>query len=153
MGRGRELDAVDELIGRYDLHATAPVDLAPIRDLYTVQFVSLSSHTLGCAYIGDPESAIIVNSNLNPYQQRMVLAHEASHILLRHPASFHLCQLAEWLYVRYEQVAQQGAARILISRSRLADLAVKGATVQEMSWYFQAPEVLIEMRLRALMAA
>lgn len=144
------VDAVSELINQHRLHEAYPVDLTPLSDHYKIRFVDLSPDALGFAYQGQRRGLIGVNRNLDYYQQRMTICHEASHLLNGGANSAYLCRLDGWLYSRYELLAQRAAAYMLLCRTHLLRLVYEGATVPELAEAFAVPEVLIELRLRPL---
>ena len=142
------VDPIDQLIQEQDLHAALPVDLGFLRDAFDVVYLPFSGSTMGFAFAGESVSVIGINAGLHPYQQRMVLAHEATHLLCRHPNSFYLCNLDDWFYLQWEWEAQRQAARLLIPRRPLLSLAIEGATVRDLQEAFRVPADLVELRLK-----
>lgn len=130
------------------MHASAPVDLQPIADLYDIQHLPLSATTMGAAFVNEVGGVIGVNASLHPYEQRMVIAHEFSHILLRHPNSLFLCRLNDWWYYHLEMEAQRAAAAILLPAGQLATMALEGASEEELQDAFRVPADLIRLRLK-----
>lgn len=80
------------LIRKHRLRDSIPVNLSIMQDLFDVRYLPFSPATLGFAF----EHVIGVNANLHPFQQRMVLVHEAVHLWLHHPNALFLCRLGDW---------------------------------------------------------
>ena len=142
------LSAVEAFIADHGMHASTPVDLDAIRDLYEIQLLPLSDATMGVAFVNEAGGVIGVNASLHPYEQRMVVAHECSHFLLCHPNSLYLCRMNDWWYYRVEMEAQRAAAMLLLPAGPLATMAIEGASLAEMQESFRVPSDLIRLRLK-----
>ncbi len=125
-----------------------PVDLAVIHDLYDVEYLRMPEELLGFAFATKKTQVVKVNERLHRFGQRMVLAHEISHLLLGHPNALYLCEVGDWWYSRIEVEAQKGAAILLIPEKPLVEMARRGYSVREMQDFFEVPGELIELGLR-----
>jgi len=142
------LELVGAFVRERGLHKSAPVDLGPLYDLYEVRILPFSPAILGMAYANGDVGGIGINASLSDWEQRMVLAHEASHLILRHPNSLFLCQMNDWYYYKLEMEAQRAAALMLLCTHKLLEMALESATLQEMAAAFRVPPELVELRLK-----
>lgn len=142
------LDLVGAFIREHGLHGSAPVDLGALYDLYEVRLLPLSPATMGAAFANEAGGCIGINASLSDWEQRMVLAHEASHLILRHPNSLFLCQMNDWYYYKLEMEAQRAAALMLLCTHKLLEMALESATLAEMAAAFRVPPELVELRLK-----
>jgi Zn-dependent peptidase ImmA (M78 family) len=134
-------------VSRHKLHAKdIPISLTSLSDIYDIRYVPLSPGVLGFGFFARGLRIVGVNADQPLYVQRMALAHEVSHHILRHPNSMFLCRADSWQYNHLELRAQHAASAMLIPFSRLMCYLTSGATISEMAEAFQVPEELVRIR-------
>lgn len=108
-----------QLIGRFNLHATVPVQLWKLEDIFPVRYEDMDG-LLGVIFPpleGWPATTrnrarILVNNQLGLHDARLVIAHEIGHALCHHVGQSRSYNLG--LDDRHEQESWEVAARLLI---------------------------------------
>jgi hypothetical protein len=139
---------VHRLIDQYALHAGYPTSLRNLYDQYEVQLAPLSPRTMGCSVVDGDTRLIILSSRLSLGERRATFCHEVAHDTLNHANGLHLLRLNAWVYSRAEAQAREAAARMLISRQWLAELAAEGRDVDEMAAILLVPPELVRLRAK-----
>lgn len=92
---------------------------------------------------------IIINSNLEEWEECVVLAHELGHALLHRDTN--ICILKSYTYSitnKLENEANEFAAHLLITDDSLNDFKVYGdITIEDISKYFNVPKELVTYKL------
>ncbi len=87
---------------------------------------------------------IVINSLLNEYSQRIVMAHELGHAILHSTSNIYFIREQTLFPIgKYEVQANKFAAELLIND----DDIIKEYTVPQMACYFGVPEELVEYKL------
>lgn len=129
---------------------TVPVSLNWVFDEYDVSRLDLSPHVLGVGHFDSAlgVKAIAINRNAHPYTQRMALAHEVGHDILRHPDRLYTLRVGgDWFVTRAERQAQYLAAALLLPFDRLLDELSRGLSIGYLEDVFEVDHRLIEFRL------
>lgn len=92
---------------------------------------------------------IHLNSNLNEFEKRVVLAHEIGHAVLH--KNMNICLLKTYLFSvtnRYETQANKFAAELLISDSELEDCIKDfgNLSIEQISKHFNVPESFVQYK-------
>jgi hypothetical protein len=113
------LDRMHELVCRFGLHDSWPVDLAPLEALYPVVERDLEpAHPRAFAVPPLSEGGkvwVCIDRCLSPRRRRVLYAHEIGHALLDHLGSRRAIEAgAVWVHERQEAEAWTVAAALLI---------------------------------------
>lgn len=135
-------------IARHKLHDGIPVSLAPLRDLYDVRYVPFSPALMGMAFVTRHHKLIAINRNLPRDEQRYALAHEAAHIILRHPNSLYLRKVGDWWENRQEQETDFCASVMVVPLDSLCDMSLDGYTTEQIAAICDVPVRMVDIRLQ-----
>lgn len=139
---------VTRVIARYNLHATVPVCLDPLEDLFLVRFTDMSKLETSGAILtpanGWPVSPsnrarILIDYNLGRYDARLVLAHEIGHGLCHHVGHFSSEMLG--LEDKHEREAWVAAAQLLIPER----VVMEEREAQQIAATCEVPVWLVEL--------
>lgn len=139
---------VHQFIDEFGLHEHQPASLQQVAQAYEITLAPLSRHTMGAGILDGEQRLIIVNRSLSLAERRMVICHEAAHMLRDHSNTLHLLARNSWLFRREELEAQEAAARMLINRYWLEELEREGYSDAQIALILQVPPVLVHLRRR-----
>lgn len=93
--------------------------------------------------------SIVVDYNLDEYEERCVIAHELGHVMLHR--SSNICYLKNYTYSntnKLENEANEFAAELLITDENIQEAFEKQFSIEQMACYFEVPKELIEYKFK-----
>jgi Zn-dependent peptidase ImmA (M78 family) len=123
-----------------------PYELA--NDLGITLIVCPLGKPLGMYKYINKNKVIYINSILNEYQRRYVLAHEIGHAILHLKSSCFFTSTRNLSKLKKEYEANIFASELLINFDVVDSLYIQGYSIGQLSSYYRVPVELIEFKFK-----
>lgn len=135
---------VENLIKKYKTEC--PYELANYLNIILI--IQPLGQPLGMYKYINRNKVIFLNSKLNEYERRYVLAHEIGHAVLHPKVSCFFTNTKNLNKVKKEYEANLFASEFLINFNNMDYLCIQGYSINQLSSYYRVPCELIEFKFR-----